>query len=178
MSADATFFTNSRTTSSREYALAALNLSTAPSAAVNCATHIGTRTDIWPPSSAVAAIVRAVPPVTQPPQINPIAIVVTTPKAIPWRKRVRASPCKTDGIFMLSTSIESCRDDPTNRRASRRERIGTRLISISRGPSDGANSQLPLQLAMTSDSHHFMDSSKDLYFRHYVFGQPVYRIFH
>src|SRR5689334_16912597 len=50
--------------------------------------------------SAIALMLLAVESVTQPPQTNPITIVATPPKAIPWRKRVRASPCKIAGIFM------------------------------------------------------------------------------
>ena len=94
----ATDFTYSRTMLSLEYELAALNLAIAPSAAVNCATQIGTRTDIRPLVSAIAVMAVAPPPVTQPPHMNPIAIVATAPKAMPWRKRVRASPCKISGI--------------------------------------------------------------------------------
>src|SRR5258705_12820791 len=92
-------------TLSLEYEPAALNLATAPSAAVNCATHIGTRTDIRPLFSATTLMVRAVPPVTQPPQINPIVIAATAPKAIPWRKRVRDSPCKMAGILMTVSFV-------------------------------------------------------------------------
>jgi hypothetical protein len=83
MLVEATVFTNSPMTFSLEYEPAALNLPTAPSAAVNCATHIGTKTDIRPLLSAIALIVLAVSLVTQPPQINPIAIVATAPKAMP-----------------------------------------------------------------------------------------------
>jgi hypothetical protein len=92
-------------TLSFEYEPAALNLATAPSAAVNCATHIGTKIAIRPLLSAIALIVLAVPPVTQPPQINPIVIAATAPKAIPWRKRVRASPCKIAGILMIVSFV-------------------------------------------------------------------------
>src|ERR1700758_2657620 len=92
-------------TLSFEYELVALNLATAPSAAVNCATHIGTKIDIRPLLSAVALMSLAVPPVTHPPQINPIAIVPTAPKAIPWRKRVRASPCKIAGTLMMFSFV-------------------------------------------------------------------------
>src|ERR1700741_527572 len=105
MLVEATVFTNSPMTFSLEYEPAALNLATAPSAAVNCATHIGTRTDIRPLLSAIAVMVLAVPPVTQPPQINPIVNVATAPKAIPWRKRVRASPCKIAGILMAYSFV-------------------------------------------------------------------------
>src|SRR6185437_4096713 len=90
-------------TLSLEYEPAALNLATAPSTAVNCATHIGTKIDIRPLLSAIVLIVLAVPSVTQPPHINPIVIAATAPAAIPWRKRVRASPCKISGIFMSSS---------------------------------------------------------------------------
>src|SRR5689334_25445821 len=79
----------------------------APSVAVNCATHIGTKIDIRPLLSAIALIVLAVPAVTQPPQINPIAIAATAPKAIPWRKRVRASPCKIAGILMMVSFVRA-----------------------------------------------------------------------
>jgi hypothetical protein len=89
---------------SLEYEPAALNLAMAPSVAVNCATQIGTRTDIRPLVSAIAVIVLAVPAVTQPPHMNPIVIAATAPKAIPWRKRVRASPCKISGILMVDSS--------------------------------------------------------------------------
>src|ERR1044071_328398 len=97
----ATVLTYSLMTLSLEYEPAALNLVTAPSAAVNCATHIGTRTDMRPLLSAMAVMLLAVPPVTQPPQTNPIVIAATAPKAIPWRKRLRASPCKMSGILMM-----------------------------------------------------------------------------
>ena len=53
----------------------------------------------------LALIVLAVPSVTQPPQINPIVIAATAPKAIPWRKRVRASPCKIAGILMMNSFV-------------------------------------------------------------------------
>jgi hypothetical protein len=46
-------------TLSFEYEPAALNLATAPSAALNCATHIGTKIDIRPLLSAIALIVLA-----------------------------------------------------------------------------------------------------------------------
>src|SRR6185369_13469070 len=92
-------------TLSLEYEPAALNLATAPSAAVNCATHIGTRTDIRPLLSADTLMIRAVPPVTQPPQTNPIVIAATAPKAMPWRKRVRDSPCKIAGILMTVSLV-------------------------------------------------------------------------
>src|SRR3954453_1217027 len=92
-------------TLSLEYGPAALNLATAPSDAVEYATHIGTKMDIRPPLSAIALIVLAVPSVTQPPQINPIVIAATAPKAIPWRKRVRASPCKIAGILMMISFV-------------------------------------------------------------------------
>src|ERR1700741_3559918 len=105
MLVEATVFTYSPMTLSLEYELAPLNLVTAPSAAVNCATHIGTRTDILPLLSAMAVMLLAVPPVTQPPQINPIVIAATAPKAIPWRKRVRASPCKISGIHMAGSLV-------------------------------------------------------------------------
>ena len=45
MLVEATVFTNSLTTLALEYELDALNLLMAPSASVNCATHIGTRID-------------------------------------------------------------------------------------------------------------------------------------
>src|SRR5579871_6649328 len=77
----------------------------APSAAVNCATQSGTRTDIRPLLSAITLMLLAVSPDTQPPQINPIAIAATAPKAIPWRKRVRASPRKIAGIFILVSFV-------------------------------------------------------------------------
>jgi hypothetical protein len=57
-----------------------------------------TRTDIWPLVSAVAAMALAVPPVTDPPQENPMIRVATTPKAIPCSRRARDSPCRIDGI--------------------------------------------------------------------------------
>jgi hypothetical protein len=50
-------------------------------------------------------MVRAVPPVTHPPQINPIVIAATAPKAIPWSKRVRDSPCKRAGILMTVSFV-------------------------------------------------------------------------
>src|ERR1700748_1768346 len=102
---EATVFTNSRTTLSLEYELAALNLATAPSADMNCVTHIGTKIDIRPLLSASALMALAVPPVTQPPQINPIAIVATAPKAIPCRTRVRASPCKISGTLIVFSFV-------------------------------------------------------------------------
>src|SRR6201985_1721980 len=105
MFVEATVFTYSLTTLSFEYELAALNLATAPSAAVNCATHIGTSTDIRPLFSAVALMLLAVSPVTQPPQMNPIAIAATAPNAIPWRKRLRASPCRIAGMFMVVSLV-------------------------------------------------------------------------
>ena len=52
---------------------------TLPSAAANCATHRGTR----PLFSAVALMILALSPVTQPPQTKPMVIVATAPKAIP-----------------------------------------------------------------------------------------------
>src|ERR1700745_2113404 len=110
---------------SLEYEPAALNLARAPSAAVNCATHIGTRTDIRPLVSAIAVILLAVPAVTQPPQINPIVIAATAPKAIPWRKRVRASPCKIAGILMMVSFVYAHK-----RVRSRRRRLHPRLVSI------------------------------------------------
>jgi hypothetical protein len=61
--------------------------------------------DIRPLLSAIALIVLAVPSVTQPPQINPIVIAATAPKAIPWRKRVRASPCKMAGSLMMVSFV-------------------------------------------------------------------------
>ena len=76
-------FTNSLTTLSLEYELDALNLPMAPSAAVNCATHIGTKMDIRPLRSALALIDLAVSPVIQPPHIKPVTIVATAPKAMP-----------------------------------------------------------------------------------------------
>src|SRR5690349_8817076 len=100
MLVEATVFTYSLMTSSLEYELAVLNLAIAPSAAANCATHSGTKTDIRPLLSAIVLIVLAVPAVTQPPQINPIEIAATAPKTIPWMKRVRASRCKIAGILM------------------------------------------------------------------------------
>jgi hypothetical protein len=136
---------------SLEYEPAALNLATAPSAAVNWATHIGTRTDIRPLFSAVALIVRAVPSVTQPPQTNPIVIAATAPKAIPSRKRVRASPCKIcghshDGFLCLRTQARSHR------------RLGKALV-YEIAPSDGT-----LAAATTTSSNfgrrRFMDSFK------------------
>src|SRR6478735_11404799 len=111
-------FTNSPMTVSFEYGPAALNLATAPSAALNCATHIGTKMDIRPLLSAIALIVLAVPSVTQPPQINPIAIAATAPKAIPWRKRVRASPCKIAGILMMVSFVTQARSQPQTPLAS------------------------------------------------------------
>jgi hypothetical protein len=39
--------------------------------------------------------------------MNPIAIVATAPKAIPWRKRLRASPCKIAGIFMVVSFVRA-----------------------------------------------------------------------
>src|SRR6185503_2682205 len=113
-------------TLSVEYEPAALNLATAPSAAVNCATHIGTKIDIRPLLSAIALIVLAVPPVTQPPQINPIVIAATAPKAIPWRKRVRASPCKIAGILMAGSFVGAHK-----RIRSRRRRLHPRLVNAS-----------------------------------------------
>ena len=83
MLVEATVFTNSLTTLALEYELDALNLLMAPSAAVNCATHIGTKIDIRPLRSAFALMALAVSPVIQPPHIKPIAIVVTAPKAMP-----------------------------------------------------------------------------------------------
>src|SRR5579863_6161104 len=61
MPVEATVFTNSLTTLALEYELDALNLLMAPSAAVNCATHIGTKIDIRPLRSAFALMALAVP---------------------------------------------------------------------------------------------------------------------
>src|SRR2546429_9444083 len=97
----------------------------APSTAVNCATQIGTRTDIRPSVSAIALMVLAVPPVTQPPHTNPIVIAATAPKAIPWRKRVRASPCKISGI--LNDGLPFAH----KRIRSRRRRLHPRLVKVS-----------------------------------------------
>src|ERR1043166_1036076 len=130
----ATVLTYSLMTLSLEYEPAALNLVTAPSAAVNCATHIGTRTDMRPLLSAMAVMLLAVPPVTQPPQTNPIVIAATAPKAIPWSKRVRASPCRIAGIRMACSFVGAWR------RVKRRRRWASALREGSAyqiAPSDG-----------------------------------------
>jgi hypothetical protein len=155
---EATVFTNSLTTLSLEYELAPLNLATAPSAAVNCATHIGTNIDIRPLFSAIALMVLAVPPVTQPPQINPIPIAATAPKAIPWRKRVRASPCKIAGILMtVSFVCEHKRIRSTADAAC--IRAWQKYLAYEIAPADGT-----LAAAATTSSdfgrHRFMDSFK------------------
>src|ERR1700738_3135064 len=74
----------------------------APSVAINCATHNGTRADIWPLVSAAEAIFLAVLPVTHPPQENPITKVARTPIAIPCSRRERDSPDRIDGTCMAS----------------------------------------------------------------------------
>src|SRR5216684_6464342 len=82
MGVSTTFLTNSRTTSSWLYAGVAFILMTAPSVVMNCATHNGTRTDCWPLVVAVETIFLAVPPVTQPPHVNPtIARAIAPPTA-------------------------------------------------------------------------------------------------
>src|SRR5579872_6106158 len=105
MLSEATVFTNSLMVLSLEYELDALNLLTAPSAALNCATHIGTKIDIRPQRSAFALMALAVSPVIQSPHRKPIAIVATAPKAMPSRKRLRASPCKIAGTTLMMVSL-------------------------------------------------------------------------
>src|SRR3954447_21600479 len=43
----------------------------------------------------------AVPPVTQPPQLNPTTKVATAPAAAPCRRRLRESPRRIAGISMM-----------------------------------------------------------------------------
>jgi hypothetical protein len=95
--------------------------------------------------------------VTQPPQINPIVIAATAPKAIPWRKRVRASPCKIAGIPMAGSFVGA-----QMRVRSRRRRWHLRLMTNSACqivPSDGT----PAAATIASSDfgrRRFMDSFK------------------
>ena len=67
----------------------------------NFATQIGVRTVTTAALAWSAASLLAVPPVTQPPQENPMAIDATAPIAIPCRRRVRDSPCSIEGTCMV-----------------------------------------------------------------------------
>src|ERR1700738_860248 len=78
-----TFVTNSRTMSSWLYGDVAFILATAPSVVMNCATHNGTRTDCWPLVAAAEVIFLAVPPVTQPPHVNPMIARAIAPPTAP-----------------------------------------------------------------------------------------------
>jgi hypothetical protein len=116
---------------------------------------MGTKTDIRPLLSAIALMLRAVLSVTQPPQINPTAIAATAPKAIPWRKRVRASPCKIAGILMMVSFVAQARSQPRTPLASA---LG-RYLAYEIAPSDGA----PAAATTTNSDfggRRFMDSFK------------------
>ena len=66
----------------------------------NFSTQIGVRAAKTAVLARSSAILLAVPPVTQPPQENPITIDATAPIAIPCRRRVRDSPCRIEGTCM------------------------------------------------------------------------------
>jgi hypothetical protein len=52
------------------------------------------------PSARSSASLMGVPPVTHPPQENPMTIDATAPIAIPCGRRVRDSPCRIEGTCM------------------------------------------------------------------------------
>jgi hypothetical protein len=64
---------------------------------MNLATQIGVRTVRTAALAWSAANLLPVPPVTHPPQENPITIDATAPITIPCRRRVSDSPKKIDG---------------------------------------------------------------------------------
>src|SRR5437660_12606780 len=94
-----------------------LIFATAPSVAMNCATHKGTSTDIWPLVSAAEAILLALVSVTHPPHENPIIRVATAPMAIPCSRRVPDCPCRIDGTSIASPFHEG---DPRHKQRTDR----------------------------------------------------------
>jgi hypothetical protein len=87
----------------------------------------------------VAAMVLAVPPVTHPPQENPMIRVATTPRAVPCSRRVRDSPCRIDGTSMaFAFPCEEARHKPRRR------------MFISSNPKDSLSKIAHFRLSMVS----------------------------